>query len=62
MVEGMSLWCVTFQAPAGYCVYLLLSLAEMRSEVAAAVVCYQCYDKGDRAHEGAGFTEIHARD
>lgn len=47
-VKGMSLGCVTFQASVGYSVYLLLSLAEMRSEVMAAVVFYLCYNKGMR--------------
>lgn len=45
-VKGMSPECVTFQPSAGYCVYLLLSPAEIRSEVMAAVVCYLCYNKG----------------
>lgn len=40
----MSPECVTFQSSVGYFVYLLLSLAEMRSEVMAAVVCYQRYE------------------
>lgn len=44
--KGMSPECVTFQPSAGYCVYLFLSPAEMRSEVMAAVVCYLCYNKG----------------
>lgn len=44
--KGMSLECVTFQPSAAYCVYLLLSLVEMRSEVMAALVCYLCYNKG----------------
>lgn len=39
---------VTFQPSAGCCVYLLLSTAEIRSEVMAAVVCYPCYNKGIR--------------
>jgi len=46
-VKGMSPECVTFQPSAGYCVYLLRSPAEMRSEV-IAVVCYLCYNKGMR--------------
>lgn len=41
--NGMSPECVTFQPSAGCCVYLFLSPAEMRSDVAAAVVCYLCY-------------------
>lgn len=41
-VKGMSQECVTFLSPAVYfCGYLLLSLTEMRSEVTAAVICYQ---------------------
>lgn len=44
--KGMSPECVTFQPSAGYSIYLLLSLAEMRSEVTAAIVCYLCYNKG----------------
>lgn len=46
--KGMSPECVTFQSSAGCCVYLLLSLADMRSEVMTAVVCYLRYDKGMR--------------
>lgn len=41
----MSPECVTFHP---YCVYLLLSLAEMRSKVIAVVVCFSCYNKGMR--------------
>lgn len=38
----MSQECVTFPASAvDFCVYLLLSLAEMRSEVTAAAICHQ---------------------
>lgn len=44
----MSPECVTFQLAAGYCVYLLLSPAEVRSEVMDAVVCFLCYKKGMR--------------
>lgn len=44
-VKGMSPECVTFQSSAGHYVYLLLSQAEMRSEVFAAVVCYLFYNK-----------------
>ncbi len=45
-VKGMSLECVTFQPSVGYCIYLLLSQTEMRSEGMAAVVCYLRYNKG----------------
>lgn len=44
----MSPECVTFQPSVGYCVYLLLSPAEMRSGVTTAEVCYLCYNKGMR--------------
>lgn len=53
-VKGMSPECVTFQDPAGCCVYLLLSPAEMRSEVTAAVVCYLSYSEGMRVHMHSG--------
>lgn len=36
-MKGISPECITFQHSAGYCVYLLLSPAEMRSEVVPAV-------------------------
>lgn len=57
----MSPECVTFQSSAVYFyVYLLLSLAEMRSEVTAAVVCYQS-DEGmrDDTHLGHCHTDPH---
>lgn len=61
-VKGMSPECVTFQPSAGYCVYLLLSPAEMRSEVLAAVVCYLRYNKGDEGMRDDTHLGQHHRD